>query len=190
MHADVEAVLVELDDHRERFEAFCRSLADEELDRPVPASDWLVRDFIAHLATIDGPVTEMFTTMLAGGDPGLRTGDGERWDVDRWNEHQVQDRRDQSVEALLDEAARARARLREAMLRFDEESLARTFTFAGDGKRPPGQVRIGQYLRGYSKHDPIHAVDMLRALPERRTPALDAWLDDPIVQGYQAAMNR
>jgi hypothetical protein len=30
---------------------------------------------------------------------------------------------------------------------------------------------------------------MMRALPERRSPELDAWFDDPIIRGYQAAMN-
>ena len=89
MHPDVELVVKELDDHRVRFEAFCRSLSPEELDRAVPNSSWLVRDFVAHLATIDGPVGEMFASVHRGADPGIRTSDGARWDVDRWNEVQV-----------------------------------------------------------------------------------------------------
>ena len=44
------------DNHRAKFEVFCRSLSDEQLNRQVPSSTWIVKDFISHLATIDGTV--------------------------------------------------------------------------------------------------------------------------------------
>jgi hypothetical protein len=190
MHPDVEAVIAELDAHRERFEAFCRSLTGEELERPVPRSSWRVRDFIAHLATIDGPVMRMFEDVHAGRDEGLRGPDGGRFDVDGWNEERIQERRQRSVEDLLGEAAEVRAQLHEVMATLDEGDLAHVIKFIGDAKRPPGEVRLGAYLRGWCKHDPMHALDMSRALPERLTPELQAWFDDPIVARYQAAMNR
>jgi hypothetical protein len=189
MNPDVEAVIEELDGHRDRFEAFCRSLSPEELDRPVPRSTWLVRDFIAHLGTIDGPIGEMFRTIHEGGDPGMRNADGGKWDVDAWNDHQVEARRAKDVEALLAEAAAARIVLHGHMAELTADDISRTMKFGGDSKRPPGQVEIRQFLRGWCKHDPMHAVDMMRALPERRSPELDAWFDDPIIRGYQAAMN-
>ncbi|MBI2765358.1 MAG: maleylpyruvate isomerase N-terminal domain-containing protein [Chloroflexi bacterium] len=189
MNPDVEAVMHELDAHRARFEALCRSLTAEELARPVPQSTWLVRDFISHLGTIDGPVGEMFRTMHAGADPGIRDADGGKFDVDNWNERQVQERRSWDVEQLLEEAANMRAVLRGHMAALTETDIARTMKFGGDGKRPPGQVELRQYLRGWCKHDPMHALDMLRAMPERRSPEMEAWFDDPIIRGYQAAMN-
>ena len=40
-------------EERRRFEAFCRSLSDDELARPVPDSTWTVRDSLSHPATPD-----------------------------------------------------------------------------------------------------------------------------------------
>ncbi len=189
MHSDVGTVIAELDAHRVRFETLCRSLSAGELDLAVPASTWLVRDFIAHLATIDDPVREMFRSLREAtprpGPPGE-----DRWDVDRWNESRVQERRSLGVEQLLTEAAESRARIREETARLDADTLARTLDFGGDGKRPPAKVQLLGYLRGWCKHDPMHALDMLRAMPARLTPALEAWFDDPVIRGYQAAMNR
>lgn len=190
MHADVAAVIEELDAHRARFEELCRLLSDEELDRPAPRSDWLVRDFIAHLATIDGPILEMFESINSGRDPGIRTGDGQRWNVDIWNEGQVQKRRTLSVEELLSQAAATRAPLRDSLMRMDERALSSTLKFGGDAKRPPSEIELRRYLRGWCKHDPMHAVDMLRALPDRLNPDIQKWIDDPVVQGYQQMMSR
>jgi len=191
MHPDVASVVEELDGHRARFESFCRSLSDDELNRSVPASTWLVRDFIAHLATIDGPITEMFAAVAEGRDPGIRTADGTRWNVDDWNEDQVQARRTLTVEQLLAEAAASRAPLREALMRLDEDALARKLKFGGDAKRAPGERELRGFMSGWCKHDPMHAADMLRALPERLAASHDlrAWIGDPVVQGYQRMMN-
>jgi Mycothiol maleylpyruvate isomerase N-terminal domain len=190
MNKDVAAVMKELDGHRERYIAFCRSLSEEQLGRPVPNSTWVVRDFIAHLATIDGPVGEMFTAMREGGDPGVRTADGVKWDVDSWNDRQVEKRRARPLEEILEEAAASRAVLRETMARFSTEDLGRKLKFGGDGKRGPSEVPLLGYLRGWCKHDPMHAVDMARAMPEVLTPEFKAWIDDPVIAGYQAAMNQ
>jgi hypothetical protein len=189
MHPDVEAVVTELDAHRAQFEAFCRSLSAGELDRSVPNSTWLTRDFIAHLATIDGPVGEMFASVHAGADPGIRTRDGARWDVDQWNEVQVQERRTRTLEEVLTEAAETRAVLRGHLQALTEADLARAIKFAGDARRPAGEFPLGAYFRGWCKHDPMHAVDMARAFPGRITPELQQWFDDPVIAGYQKAMN-
>jgi hypothetical protein len=189
MHPDVAQVVEELDAHRVRFEQFCRSLTAEELDRPVPRSTWLVRDFIAHLATIDGPVGEMYRTVRAGEDPGIRDADGGRWQVDDWNEGQVTSRRSASVDELLAEAAKTRAVLRGHLMALEEDDISKSIKFAGDGKRPAGEVELRQYLRGWCKHDPMHALDMCRAMPERVTGEVAAWFDDPIIRRYQRAMN-
>jgi hypothetical protein len=187
--AAVVAVVDELDRHRARFEEFCRSLSQEELDLPVPQSTWIVRDFIAHLATIDVPVGQMFKTMHAGGDPGIRNPDGGRFDVDNWNDRQVEQRRALDVEAVLAEAATTRAELRKHLFALTDEDLDRTMKFGGDSKRPAGEVKLGAYLRGWNKHDPMHAFDMCRALPEHGKRLAD-WFDDPAIRMYQNAMNK
>lgn len=188
-HPTVSAVIDELEAHRTRFEDYCRSLSDDQLVRPVPRSTWLVRDFIAHLATIDEPVGEMFRTVHQGRDPGLRSADGARWEVDRWNEDRIQERRHMSVDELLDEAAQARTDLLGHLSALDDADLAKSLKFQGDARRPPAEWPLGAYLRGWCKHDPMHALDMSRALPEAMTPEVEAWFADPVVQGYQRAMN-
>jgi hypothetical protein len=147
-----------------------------------------VRDFIAHLATIDGPVSEMFRTMHTGEDPGIRDQDGGRFEVDGWNDRQVAERRNLSVEEVLVEAAKSRAALKEHMVVLTDEDLARNLKFGGDSKRAASEIPFGAYLRGWCKHDPMHAMDMSRALPDRQA-ALGPWFDDPIIQGYQRQMN-
>lgn len=189
MHSDVATVIDELDSHRTRFEAFCRSLGSSELEQPVPSSQWLVRDFIAHLATIDEPVRRFFSSIRVEKKGNFDTPDGQRFNVDRWNESMVQARREDSIEDILAEAAVLRAAIKDEMAQLTQEDLDLSFTFGGDSKRPAGQVNFGQYLRGWCKHDPMHAVDMLRGIPERMTPDLESWFDDPVIRGYQKAMN-
>jgi hypothetical protein len=190
MDPDVAAVVEELDAHRQRFEAFCRSLSLEQLRRAVPRSSWQVQDFVAHLATIDEPISEMFRTIHAGGDPGLRSADGAPFNVDHWNDSRVAERRDRPLDALLAEAARTRAGLHTTLKALDANDVQKVIRFGGDNKRPAGEIRLLDFLRGWCKHDPMHAVDMMRALPEVESPELAAWFDDPTIRGYQAAMNR
>lgn len=190
MEPEVAAVIEELDGHRARFETFCRALNDDELNASAEQSTWLVRDFIAHLATIDGPVTTMFRGVHDGSGGGLPAEGGGAFDIDAWNDHQVEVRRKKSVDELLAEAAEERKAIHEAMAAFSAADLQYVMPFGGDSKRPAGQVRLLDYLRGWCKHDPMHVVDMMRGLPaSRMTPEVSAWLDDPIIAGYQRAMN-
>jgi len=62
--------------------------------------------------------------------------------------------------------------------------------FAGDGKRAAADIPLRLFLQGWAQHDPIHVADMVKALPELAGDAqIAAWLDNPYVVGYQAAMN-
>jgi hypothetical protein len=178
-------------EERARFERFCRSLTAEELGRPVPESTWQVRDFIAHLATIDRPVAAWFAEIQ--GEPRRDGREGARWTVDTFNDSAVAERRGRSLDDLFAEAARERAALVDVLGRFTEEQLASTVRFGGDSKRPPTDLQVGRYLQGWARHDIIHVADMLKALPERRTgPPIVEWLSDPTAQAvigmYQRAM--
>ena len=93
MHPDVAAVITELDSHRVRFEAFCRSLSEDELARPVPNSTWIVKDFVSHLATIDEPVETMFRNVHAGERASFNP-EGGGLDIDGWNDRAVAERRE------------------------------------------------------------------------------------------------
>ena len=188
MESDVESVLAELDGHRMQFIVLCRSLSDEQLARPVPNSTWIVRDFIAHLGTIDGPVAEMFRSVHDGADPGMRTTDGERFDVDRWNDARVLERREKTVDELLFEL-RQSARPCERRSGAHRGRPREIHQVQRDARRPPDSIPLGAYLKGWCKHDVMHAVDMVRALPDAMGPRLERWFDDPIVARYQQAMN-
>ena len=192
MNARVRSIIDVIDAERDRFARFCRSLSEEELARPVPDSTWRVKDFISHLATIDGPVARWFAAIQAG-DGGGHGASGAASNIDRFNDAAVAARRDRSVEEILVEAATERAKLVAVLGRFTDEQLDGTVHFGGDSKRPPSDLQVGRYLQGWARHDAIHVADMLKALPERRAdPLVAEWLGEPDIQTlvgtYQRAM--
>lgn len=170
MHASVEPVVATTNAHRATFEAFCRSLSPAELERDVPGSTWLVRDFIAHLATIDLYVGEWFRNLADGSRWRPEGEGGTPFNIDTWNEAHVQKRRKLGVDELLTEAAAYRDQLWQAVDRFTSEVLERRFDFRGH------EISHLRYLELWAGHDPAHSADMLRALPERASDGeLMAW---------------
>jgi hypothetical protein len=194
MVPEVQQIIDVIVEERNRFELFCRSLTAEELARPVPDSAWQVRDFIAHLATVDRPVAAWFAAIQGEPQQGDRPGASQdNRGIDGFNDAAVAKRRDRSVQELLAEAARERAALVEVLGRFTEEQVASTVRFGGDSKRPPTDLQVSRYLQGWARHDVIHVADMLKALPERRMdPLIADWLADPAAQAvigvYRRAM--
>jgi hypothetical protein len=177
--------------NRMRFEAFCRSLSDEELERPVPDSTYRVKDFATHLATLDPELVRWFGAVREGQtEQPSQYQDGSPFDIDQFNDRVVAERRDWSLDRILDEAARNREALLEAFSQLTDEQVEQVVRFNGDNKRPPADVQFKLFLFGLARHDPIHVADMLKALPERAAdPELQAWLDDPAVKWYQNAMS-
>lgn len=184
MHPRVQPIVDEVRRHRARFDDFCRGLSDEQLARPVPDSTWIVKDYISHLATIDKTVVVWFES-LADGSAAAPTaeardaaGDGGGFDIDAWNDRQVAKLRDTPVPDLLTLARDHRVRLLAAMDRFTDATIDSDIPFPGDATRRPQPINFGGYLIAWAKHDPAHARDMLRALPERaQDPGLGTWLD-------------
>lgn len=188
MGASTDKIIEQIIENRTKFQAFCESLTAEQLDRPVPQSTWLVRDFAAHLDTLDPAMAQLFEATAR--NEKLTNPDGGDFDVDAHNEPLVTARRDWPLARVFDEAAQNRARLIEALGRITDEQTQQMMYFSGDAKRKAGQIPFGLFLAGWAWHDPIHAADMLRALPERAAdPDVVAWLDNPFVRGYQTAMN-
>jgi hypothetical protein len=171
VNKSLDHVVEETDRNRAQFEAFCRGLSPEELQRDVPGSTWLVRDFIAHLATIDTWVNDWFDHVADGRTWRPRGDDGGPFNIDTWNESRVQERRERSVEDLLTEAAANRAVLWATVERFSDEVLAQEFDFRGHN------ITFQRYLELWAGHDPAHSADMLRALPEQlKDPVIAAWV--------------
>lgn len=177
--------------NRDRFETFCHSLSEEELARPVPNSDWQVKDFISHLATLDAEVTRWFQAVMEGDTSGpSENPDGSEFDIDEWNEEAVAQRREWTLDQILAEAAPNRQRMLDTLTRMTDEDINQIVHFGGDKKRDPADVPFKLFLHGLARHDPIHVADMLKALPQRADdPEIREWLDDRAVQWYQSTMS-
>ena len=186
----IDGVIETIEVNRKRFEAFCYSLSEDELMRPVPGSTWIVRDFAAHLGTLDTALLRWFGEAARGGRADAGVGqDGSPFDVDEFNDAQVAERRDWPLQQVFAEAAANRERLIEILRQLDDEQIARPMHFAGDAKRSGGDLPLNLFLAGWAQHDPIHVADMAKALPERAAdPDIVAWLENPFVKGYQAVM--
>lgn len=190
MSEAVEQIISTIIENRVRFEAFCLSLTEDEATRPVPGSDWLVKDFASHLATLDTLFGRYTDSIARGGQFDMtRDADGGAFNLDRWNDAQVAERRDWPMARIFEEAARNRAALIENMRGLSEDDISRTMHFS-DPKRGTADFPFRAFLVGWAQHDPIHAADMIKALPERADdPAIREWLANPFVTGYQAAMS-
>ncbi|MCH7953212.1 MAG: maleylpyruvate isomerase N-terminal domain-containing protein [Chloroflexi bacterium] len=177
-------------DERRRFEAFCRSLSEEELTRPVPDSTWIVRDFIPHLGTLDTELIRWFEGVASGVPDAIeRDADGRPFQLDNWNDSTVAERREWTLDKIFDEAAANRERLIVTLEKLTDEQTDSVTKMAGDSKRPPADVPLKLFLAGWAHHDAVHVADMLKALPERADePEMRAWMDHPAVTWYQKTM--
>ena len=193
----VQGVIDAIRENRKRFEAFCYALSDEQLMRPVPGTTWVVRDFVAHLDTLDTALMRWFAGAAGGGGAAgpSAAADGEpfdadTFDVDAFNDAQVAQRRDWPLQRIFAEAEANRAHLIAQMERLTDEQIEKPMHFAGDSKRSANDFPLKMFLAGWSQHDPIHVADMIKALPELADdPEIKRWLDNPFVTGYQALMS-
>jgi len=186
----IERLVQQFRTNRTRFNAFCMSLSDEQLARPVPDSTYRVIDFVSHLGSLDTVLTEQFRSFAEGHPQTLGSNaDGSPFDVDRYNDAEVAKRREWTLDQIVDEAAQNREAFLEALGLLTDEQIEQTMHFSGDNKRDPADIPFKLFLSGLARHDPIHVADMIKALPERADdPELRAWLDDSVVQWYQRAM--
>jgi hypothetical protein len=173
------ALIDEQASHRERFEAFCRSLTADELATPVPDAPWTVHSYIAHLATIDALIARFLAPLAGITDvPEPEVPPPVPFDIDEWNEGIVAKRGDASVDELFAEAAKTRAQFVRILSSLSDQQLDMMIPFGGDRKvidLPPTTVRLGDLLITISMHDPMHTKDIIRALPHREPDVRD-WL--------------
>lgn len=164
---------------RERFEAFCRSLSDEELAAKVPGTPWRVQGYISHLCTVESLIAPFFGRGVGISDiPPPDTPPPVPFDIDEWNETVVPKRAGASLDDLFAEAARHRANYLRVLDAVSDEQLDTMVPFGGDRKvidLPATQVRLEELLWAIALHDPNHTQDILRALPHRE-PDVSDWL--------------
>jgi hypothetical protein len=182
MNIRVKLILDEFDRHRAQFEHLCRDLSEAELATEIPGAPWSVRDYVAHLCTIDGLISPRFAAMVGmEPPPGPATPVPNPFDIDEWNEAAVRNCKGRDIEDLLAEAAIHRAHLAAAIARMTDDDLDRIIPYGGDRKAlnlEPTPVRFGGLLWGIAIHDPTHTRDILRALPGRAEQSwIREWLD-------------
>ena len=193
MNPRVQLVLDEFERHRHQFERLCHSLTEDELRAVIPGSHWMVRDYIAHLCTIDGLIAPGFAASVGQTAPLPDTPFPNPFDIDDWNEAAVRSREARSIDELLAESEVHRANMARAIAEFTDEHLDRIIDYGGDRKTlnlPKSKVRFGGLLWGIAIHEPTHTRDIVRALPERsKEPWITEWLasvsDSLIPQGVK-----
>jgi hypothetical protein len=181
MNPRVRLVIDEFARHRTQFELFARDLTPPELMTPIPGSHWTVRDYIAHLCTIDGLIVPGFAASVGQTAPMPDVPFPDPFDIDEWNDSAVQAREDASIDDLLAEANVHRERMVKAISEFTDAQLDNIIDYGGDRKTlnlPKSKVRFGGLLWGIAIHEPTHTRDIIRALPERaKQPWIAEWLD-------------
>lgn len=187
MNPRVQLIVDELHRHRNQFEVFCRSLNGEELAALVPNSPWTVKDYIAHLATIDGLIAYTFQAAVGRGDvPPMDVPPTQPMDIDDWNALIVQARRDRSVDELLAEAATHRERMAGCFALLGDEQLDAAIMFGARKATglPDVPVPLREVLWAIAVHDPNHTADMLRAIPwKQEEPFVREWLASSHYEG-------
>jgi hypothetical protein len=175
----IQPILAEQARHRTEFEAFCRSLTEDELATPVPNAPWTVHGYIAHLATIDALIAPFLAPIVGITDvPRPEVAPPSPFDIDEWNEEIVPLRSASSVDELLAEAAKTRAQFERVLSALSDQQLDMMIPFGGDRKvidLPATSVKLEDLVWAIALHDPNHTTDILRALPARE-PDLREWL--------------
>ncbi len=154
--------------HRVQFEHLCRALTPIELATAIPGSHWLVKDYVAHLCTIDGLIAPNFSRMVGLNAPLPDVPIPLPFDIDEWNDAAIIARREAGIEELLTEANTHRGRLAAAIERLSDEQLDSIIPYGGDRKSlglAPTKVRFGGLLWAIAIHEPTHTRDIVRALP-------------------------
>ena len=134
MNAPAQSVIDGLCKNRERFEVFCRSLAEEELQRPVPPdNEWTVKDFVIHLLAFDYLTSDWVEQVMAGNMSGpSATADGGKFDIDDWNNKRVAEWRGKTLDEMFAASRPERARFELVLTRLTDEQMNSVVDFPGD----------------------------------------------------------
>jgi uncharacterized damage-inducible protein DinB len=117
---------------------------------------WSVRLTLAHVGSAQWSHLEVARRLAVG-----ETVDLPGFELDAWNEAQVSERADWSVDQVLADLKTAQQASFAFLDELDAETLART------GAHPAlGEMSVGQVIRVIGLHDSLHRRDLLRLLEE------------------------
>lgn len=121
--------------------------------------DWRVQDILAHIASGEkGTLT--YAKMVAAGRPmGASMSDGEPFDLDRWNQAQVNRRRNKSLPEIVDELNANRKATLDYISGLDAEALRRR------GSHPAFQAAtLAEVISSLAESDRHHLKEIEDAL--------------------------
>ncbi|MFA7248473.1 MAG: maleylpyruvate isomerase N-terminal domain-containing protein [Dehalococcoidia bacterium] len=143
----------------ERLDAL-RDRIIERGDRPLPEGTWHVRDVLSHLAARANGVDRVVQRLRAA-EAGVPAAPPRN--VDEINAGQVEERRDATVVALLDEIRAGHAAAITALAHVDDATLAKMLA---QGFRPGESPVADMILRGGPSHDNTHLDQVEAAIAE------------------------
>ena len=101
---------------------------DEAHAQTIVYGDWRVQDILAHIASGEKGTLTYAKMVAAGRQMGASISDGEPFDLDRWNQAQVNKRRSKSLREVADELNANRKATLDYTSELDAETLARRGT--------------------------------------------------------------
>ncbi len=152
-----QSVIDELNGERARLLAVLDNVNDDNAQRVVHG-DWRVQDIIAHIASGEkGSLT--YAKLVAANKPTAPSPDGEPFDLDRWNQAQVNRRRGKSLAEVIDELHANRQATLAFIAAQNEESLTRR------GSHPIFQdATLADVLRNLAEADRHHLTEIADAI--------------------------
>lgn len=146
--------------HDETWETLAR-LQHEDLDRPLyssEATNWTVREALAHLADAERGLMGQIRRLLAG-QPTVP----DDFDLNRWNRSAVRRRSAQTYAQILDDLLQAHLEALAALRQVDPGDLDRV------GRHPSGSMLTTEgYFRRMADHRREHTNDIRAAVAAAR----------------------
>lgn len=139
--------------HRD-LRALLDTVQGDEWDRPTPNEGWTVKDTLAHLCTGESGNLLIARRVLHGEAVPVAG-----FDLNRWNQRQVEKRRDKTPEELWQELDAARAETLAFLDALTEDQLQL------QGYRPTGDATtLEGVIRQIARHERLHTADIRIAL--------------------------
>lgn len=118
---------------------------------------WSIQETLAHLASAEGSHRQVAQAIAAG-----QTVDLPDFDLDTWNAARVAERRERSMDEILEEMALERQRTMSALQDLEDEALDR------QGLHPAlGETTVLKVFRIIPIHERWHLKDIKQLLEER-----------------------
>lgn len=154
-----------LDESLSVIERLVAEAGNEGLNRPTANPKWTVKDTVAHLASSGKGLLATVQRFLDG------TSLPEGFDLDYWNERQVQKRAQASVEDLVREIREAHERAKNLLHTLSDEEMAVR------GVHPAGvEISVAGIFHLIAQHELGHMADVAQAL-EADFPYRVSWQD-------------